>query len=370
MKKIFAVILATLMFATISLSLCACDILFPNDFKGVVSEKSYDTEEAAVEGFLAAEISGDAAQAKLESYTEKKELSDKELKNIDADSVLNYGDKIVSAKEMEVKYSRKSNSAKREAASEDYYILTVYVLVISPYNTRVYEYRYYVPAADNGDVVMKSYYDDLLDYEKYTNYTQVYSMTATIDMDGETENLDLNTIITIKTDGNKMYFESDIYNQKQRCYFEYNEETESFNAWVLLDGIYQKAPDSYLNNFNVTDMESFVSMNLPSLDYSFYEKTDYGFKLRDEYMDTYIADALNSTIGAIGWNTDNMDLKASLDFYVKRGRLTEMKSSIKIKMIEQSYGEELRTDIVETVSVKFTDFGTTRVIRPLNIVVY
>ena len=368
MKKFAKVVLALSLALGCVFTLAACKKeQKPTDtFMGALSTESYKSEEEAIEGFLANEISGEAVQAKLEDYEEKGDLSSKQIDGLVTEGVLDSDDKIISAKEVEVQYSRENKTRDVAPASEEYYVFTVYVVVVSPKGSQTYEYKYYVPIAQNGDVLTRSYYADVLDPAKYTNCTQVYKMSLKANIGG-TSDINMSMTYTVKIDGNKMFLDIDMMGQKITGYFEYDENSKTMNAWVSANGIYNKAPEGYFENYGLTDIDSFVSMNLPAFDFSFYEKTDFGFKLQDEFLDAYLEDALNSTLGDVGTISENAKVDATLDLYVSEGRLSKMLSSISYSISGSMDGVTLSESIEETLSVEFTDFGTTEITRPAGI---
>ncbi len=355
MNKLVKFAIATLLTTVMAIGFAACGNSGNVDtFAGAISEESYDSQESAVEAFLENEISGDAVQAELQGIEEVGELSDKEVAALDTGDTIAADDTIVSAKVVEVSYTRTTSSAmslaaktgEEEEAEDDVFVFTVYVIEITPAGTTVREFRYYIPKAENGDVLTRSYFEDVLDPAKYVNCTQKYTAKST------TMGMSMNTEYTILCANDKATLEMRVPNVSSSVsgIYGYFEDGESFKAWISLDGVTYE--ETSVGSFSgVTDMEGFATLCIPDFDYSYFEKTSYGFKIQESFLETYVGKVLGY-YGGTG-------LKAELKFYVKDGRLSEMKSNLSVTI------DGVKS--TSTESVKFSHFGTTVVNRPESI---
>lgn len=360
-------VIAVAMMCSLVLTLTACNLGgSTNDtFAGKISSESFETEEDAVKGFLSTELSGEAASANFVSYEAKKELSIVEIGNLELGDVTK--ESIVSAKEVSVSYTH--GEVKRTAdAEEDYFVYTVYILEISKDGAEVHEFRYYVPKAKSGDALTKSYYDDLLSPAKYANCTQQYTsnMTMVMSSGGEQVTLPYELKYVIKVAGNKATIEMrnidmnalmenmEIKYIDMKGYFEYDASTKEFKAYMSVgDSSYTADAQNAFAQYGVTDMDSFVTMNFPKVDYSFYEKTDFGFKIQEEFLNKYLSLAVANYV-------EGSDVSCSLNIYVTDGRVDKMESSTSISFTSGSISS--KTTNVETLI--FKDFGTTVVETP------
>lgn len=358
MKKLAKFAIAALLTASMAIGFAACGTSGNVDtFAGALSEESYDSQETAVEAFLENEISGDAVQAELQDIKEVGDLAAEEVAALDTADVLDADDTIVSAKIVEVSYTRVTSNVMALAAEtdDDVFVFTVYVLEITPAGTTVREFRYYVPKAENGDVLTRSYYDDVLNPEKYVNCTQKYTAKSTsmgVSVNIEYLILCANDKATLQMKIPDM--SASVMSIVYTDIYGYFEDGESFKAWLSTDKgeTYTVAPTGSFSQYGVTDMASFATLCIPDIDYSYFEKTSYGFKIQESFLETYIG----ATLGYYG----GTDVSAELKFYVKDGRLSEMKSKVSANM--QGY----KTTSTETVT--FSNFGTTVVTRPASIV--
>lgn len=346
-------------------------------FKGALSETSYESETNAVKGFLATEISGEVVTATLQDVETKKELSKTEIAALETEDVLEEDDEIVSAKEVEVKYTRTKSSVRPTAAApapeDDYFVFTVYILEISPHGSTVHVYRYYVPKAERGDVLTRSYYDDVLDTSKYTNCTQEYTNdflmpTMSPTSMSITEAKGQNSY-SIKVADNKAFIKMHVYDSANwegageipysdiLGYFE--EQDGNFSVWMSTTGEngYVKSPFNPFMSYGITDMASFATLCLPKIDYSYYEKTSYGFKVQEDFLNEYLGKALNQAISA------GASVSAELKVYVQDGRIVQLKASNKVTMAAGG----ITVTISSQESLVFKDFGTTVVTKPATI---
>lgn len=368
MKKFFAVTLTLCLALCAVLGLAACKKKDngPNygsdTFTGAISEQSYNTAEDAVTGFLAQEISGEAAEAVLVSFDTKKELNDQQIAELNTDT-LAATDTIVSAKEVEVRYRRAEQTAAyalNDGSDSDYFVFTVIIIEISPNGSSVHEFRYYVPKANQGDVLTRSYYADLLDPAKYTNCTQVYKQVTKASF------MTVEITYTIKIDGNKLLMEMHLPDYTGTgsdyldllTYMEYDAEQEKLLGWVSTDGgatyTYGEATQGDLE---IDDLDDFSEMCLPDLDYSYYEKTSYGFTINKDFLDKYLNMALqDAETGA--------SASADMRFYVLDGKLAKVETTVEM-MMDIGGGNYMKS--TSTGTIEYKDFGTTKVEKPSNL---
>ncbi len=381
MKKIVALFLSVVCLSALVCIPAACKEKEPSNntdnsvdtFDGAFSAQSYDTDKAAVEGFLSTEISGDAVKAELVDFKEKSKLGSNELNALDKE-FLDEGDEIVSGKSVEVTYKREKKTAVASLAEEEEpdLVFTVYIIEISPKGVTVHEFRYYVPRAKDGDVLTKSYYEDLLDSAKYVNCTQVYTNVVKMTMPDEesetpkTKTTQMSSNYTIKIADNAASLEMvlpdysalgpsvQLPTQKLWGYFE---NGDKFSVWASADGVtYTKAVTNPFASYGIKDMESFAVMCLPKLDYSYYEKTDYGFKIQDDFITEYVTQALNEV-------TSGATVKAELRVYVSGGKVVKLEATSSVTM--NVLGFNIGSSSEE--KLEFKDFGTTVVTKPEGI---
>ncbi len=364
MKRIVAIAIAIVAVLSFTFCMTACGSKYGDDtFEGALSETSYETQEDAVKGFLSNEIAGAAAGANLVDFEEKKELAAEEIDQLVLGDVAK--ESIVSAKEVEISYSRNSiRSVAARESEEDCFIFTVYILEISPAGAKVHEFRYYVPKAKNGDALTKSYYEDILNSEKYVNCTQEYNSKVKV-MGGGTS-ISYEQKYVIKVAGNKALMEMKIVDPNAleymkieyiniKGYFEYDEETETFKTYISKDGSsFTLDFTNMFAKYGVTDMKSFATMNIPKIDYSYYEKTDFGFKIQEEFLNKYMGDA-------VGQIAPGSEVDCVLNFFISGGKIGKLEATTSLT-VDAGYNVKVTTENKETLV--FKDFGTTVVETP------
>lgn len=362
MKKLLVVLTLTTVL-TFSFCMFGCsekkDDYGTDTFVGAISEETYESDEDAVKGFLENEISGEAVKAELVNFEQKKELSKSQIGQLAVDK-LEEDEEIVSAKEVKVTYKR--NDSGRVAQSEDnYFEFTIYVLEITSHGTELHTYRYYVPKANVGDVLTRSYYDDLLNPEKYINCTQEYTSVA------KQGSIEITQNYLIKIAENKAFINLHIVNPNSTgfnieymdllAYFEYDDDANELKIWASNDNgaTYILGSNYSFASLGVTDIKSLSTMCIPKIDYSYYIKTDFGFKISEDFLNKYISKVY-------GYDNDSINADCNLNVYIQDGKIVKMESDNSIT-IKQGFSMTIKN----SESLEFKDFGTTSVEKPANI---
>lgn len=337
---------------------------YSETFAGAISEEHYASEEEAAQNFLANEIDGRAIETKYVGMEKKSELTREQISELNTGDVLAETDEIVSAEIVDVKYTKADKTRSSETQDEEtYFVFTVYIIVISPSGSAEYVYRYYVPKTQNGDVLTKSYYEDVFDPAKYTNFTQTFSYNSTTSAAGISMTLTSDYVIKLAGETASVAMHMNLPNPEAfpityidnyiDGYFENGEN--GFNAYLTTDNwsTFINDADAF-KEYGVTNMDSFVTMCLPQYDYSYYVKTDYGFKLQSDFINDLVEDALNQTVG------ENAQVSAELNFYVVEGRLYKAIATASFTISNQGYN--VYSYLNE--EVRFDNFGTTTVEKP------
>lgn len=331
-------------------------------FAGALSEESYSSDEKAVEAFLEKEISGAAVTAELVDFKSSGKLAQNEIDALEKDGVISK-EEIESIEIVEVRYKNTKTaltSASVEQEEDDYFTFTLYVVEFTPHGSTVKEYRYLVPRAKNGDAVTKSYYEDLLDPEKYINCTQEYKNDAVLY--GEGLSIEINQTYTVKVDQKQASIAMKLMDPKcvppQITYMNllgFFEESDSFRFYLSMDNgaTYQAPAVNPFISYGITDMKSFTTICLPKIDYSYYEKTDYGFKINDEFINEYAKKTMS------GYDT-SYDISVELCIYVSDGKVSKMTARSDMSL----NGSKISSSNEELL---FSAFGTTSVERPSTI---
>lgn len=349
---------------------CSNEPNYSETFAGAISEHSYADKNEAAEGFLSEELTGEAGRAELVNYEKQRDMTEEQISGLNIQS-LDQTEKVVAAEVVNITYKTAQNSyysyAANEESQQDYAVFTVYILEISREGTTLHEFRYYVPKSELGQSLTSSYYKDLLNPEKYTNFTQRMTDTATSSF-----GISRSVTSVVKVDTDKAFLEQEEkYNYPNGlnwtgippqgshilAYFE--ESAGNTFVWASNDGgeTYKHSTTAQTDIAGITDIKSLITFLLPNLDYSFYEKTDYGFKIKEKYLNKYLASSFGSLTGG------DASVNAQLNFYVVEGRLYKI---VGIATAEYGIGNT-RSSTSQRQEYTFTDYGTTVVKKPAGI---
>lgn len=379
MKKILTTVVIFAIICCAALS-AACNgdknqgnqVRYSETFAGAISAEQYDSEEDAAKNFLKNELDGEAVKTSYAGMEKKGQLTEAQIADLDTGDAIGETDAIVSADVVDVKYTKQTSGVTGLAAytgepEEDYFVFTVYIIVISPNGSTEYVYRYFVPKANNGDILTKSYFEDVLNPEKYANCTQKYSMNTTSGAMGVSMSATADYTIKIADETASIHMQISSPNtnnypitydtQTIDGYFENG--ADGFNAFLTLNNWEDYSDGAYaFEQYNIYDMDSFVTMCLPQYDYSYYVKTDYGFKLQSDFIREIVKDALKQSVGA------DSDFSANIDYYVVEGRLYSVVCSMSLTMKTGGY----TVTATATQNLSFSDFGTTTVEKPAALI--
>lgn len=346
-------------------------------FTGVVSDQSYSDEDAAAEAFVANELSGQNAATYI-SCENKGDLAEDKISELNLEGALGEGDTVKGVKIMSVKFSVNSAASKVTlAAEQNVQEFVIYVIIVTPAGVTIDEYYYYVPISERGDVLTKSYFEDVLNLSKYANFTQTYKQETKVHVSamGVEQSQDSATNYQIQVDGSKgrIHMEGDLVQSATQGnvingYFE--EKDGQFKSYMSLDDGEEQWTSFVFDG--VTSMQGIVEMCLPDYDFSFYEKTGYGFKLNEDFLSRLYAEMFDSILNSyqsMGISADDIKINvAELKFYVVEGRLDKMVSNISLSLnMNMSYeGQSVSMSVSASNSEElvFSDFGSTTVTTP------
>lgn len=187
-KSLLNVILAAALTAT-CLSFTACGgENYSETYTGTLSEATYSNEEQAAQAFFANEISGNSATLIYQRYEKQADLSESEIAALDLGEETQ---KPASAEVGKVYYT--AQPAARAAASEEAETNRLYVLNYKNY------YKYYSPALEIGEPLTASYFNSVINPEKYKAYT------LNMEYEQSQKNIHVKETYIMKTNDNGAY---------------------------------------------------------------------------------------------------------------------------------------------------------------------
>lgn len=349
-------------------------------FAGAVSEDSYSTPEDAAIAFVENEVVGEK-NANIVDMVSKGELSDKEINKLDLPEELSDG--IQSVELMEVEYDVSDSSVSASTvenlanATSKTYKVKVYVIKYTV------DWKYFVPMPVTGDTISKSYYDSVFDSEKYANCTfeNRSTVTAVVDAKAEGQKQNMTMVVEmyqlVKYADNKIYFEQRTTSTQEGTgmdtetsedvLYAYMEEVDGRFVTYVKNGENGRWTEGELVMVGVSNMQELRPFYNQYLDYTYFTKEDYGFKLGQESAREYMRQALSAVAGLGNLiDIDTMDIDMYAEYYVNEGALSGMRMDAVIGMKMEQQGVKMVIDErVETIAT-CTDYGTTVVENPMK----
>lgn len=369
-KKVLSLIIILALCLTMALSFVACNKgdQIPKDtfYKGTLSEESYDTANEAAEAFLANEVAGDVTDAQMISYTKKSKLSESEINELN----ISAKDKsqITSAEKGVIKYSvSDAGQTATAAASSSVAVakqknVTVYIIVIKG------DFKYYAPPLSEGDVVTRSYFEEVFDPSKYTNCTvSVTNETTTnVKSGGFSQKGTVKTSIDMQIADKQVYATYAISGSGMKVNMEMFFVFED-KGLTKISKVYIKTDKKWTS----ISASEFVQMNLdldmsPSSDNdnSFFIKTETGFKVNSEKFNEYISTVFDAISATIGFDINIKTADANAEYFVNEGRVYKINTSFSADL---SATMGIKGSVSTTSETNYSNFGTTKVSVPKDL---
>lgn len=410
MKKRFLTVLLAVVMAVITVfSFAACSSSKKKSsssskhaadtfYTGTLSEETYDTPNAAAAAFVATELKGEVTDAKFVSYTKTADLTQKEVNALDISD--EEKEEIESVEKGEIKYSVDSNSGVRASADDE----KLYVVIIVHYKDKTV--KYYSPVVNTGDPLTKSYYDKVFAPENFKNVTAKYDMVipVTIKADGQTVSMTMSvkmdmqwddatygyfkTVSSMKMKGmglpgmkdtNMIIEQFHVNNRNSKYYgsiFTRDNSHGEMSEWELEEGLdwsYGEGSDSDWDwdddDYDDGEVNEVINKFLPQFDYSYFVKTKTGFKINEEKLTEYLNIALGDAMKQFGniINFDQGKTKATADYYVSDGKITESVMTVSLSYSTKTGGSTPSFSMNQKLNVTYTDYGKTIVKVPTDL---
>jgi hypothetical protein len=346
-------------------------------YTGYLSEDIYATEYDALSSYVARELKGAATIGDIYNYEIGEELSADEI------SALNIGEveNLLAVRKTRVQYVDKDYDDIKEK--------DVYLVVLNDGYL-----KYFAPALNTGDTLPSSYYDLVSSNTlSQTSVTCVSTTTQTISINIDSygaSSANITGTNTWKVTKDVVYC---IANQQTEGYgsstSEYyivrnpNDPSDFLqiyrngnNAWELTSYIatltlptIPKTDDNYL-------MASIVMLEFATADHSYFEKTNFGFRMSSDKLQAYcdnivmpmVMDSLNESVGPSAelgklnflWKEDSL-----VDFYLKDNLLTKYDSIT--DCTATGVYVDMTMDMYIESTLNFSNYGTTVVTIPAEV---
>lgn len=365
MKKKFIIIASVILVFVMCASIftaCNKDNV-PKDtfYKGTLSAQSYVSSEEAAAAFLANEVSGEATDAQYVSSTKQADLTSAEINELEISAEDKA--KLTSAEKVVITYnvSEQAQAAaaaagvsSATAATVKTKTVTVYILVID------FDYRYYVPPLAEGDVVTKSYYDEVFDQSKYRNATITVESKTHVYASGygQSQSMDMTIRMELKCAGTfaslVMTMSDGTQSESVELFYVFKGDTPdaNFDLYMKDDGEWTKIP-TYSIDIDVSFTPEATNDN------SYFVKTATGFKLNTEkfaqYLETAL-DALGNYANAVNMNS----VECNAEYFVNEGRIYKSEATVSASISASGATGSVSSATTST----YGNFGTTVVQSP------
>lgn len=379
MKKKIAVCIAAAVTALSCTAFTACGDdgkeNYSETYTGTLSTESYATADDAAQAFVENEVTSSSTPVTYKSYTKQKDLTEEEIAKLNLTEAqiadVERAEKGVISFTYDPTTGGGYTPASSSAASAEEGKKVVYCV---KFNTPEAggAYKYLSPLPENGERLSKSYYMSVLDPELYRNCTMIFEMpvtvkvssgwysyttTASIKYTAKITDAAIEMLVTAKLPDDEVVGK---YNTTTVSMF----LMDSPNGYGIMAAIFG---DGYWKTANFTDesgiesIEEMWTYNMPDAEFTYLEKTNYGFKLGDEYL----AGLFDELIKEAGFDfAVNGDFSASANYYVKEGKLDRVSVVCKMAMKVIEEGTSAKIDVTVKVSNKYRDVGTTVVNVP------
>ncbi len=339
-----------------------------------VSQTTYSSESKAISGFLASEIAGEVTTPTLVSYDTVEELTPAAIAELPLGDI--QPSEVKSASRVIVTYEDTyvDGGATRTATSSDELTKEIYVLKVGT------KYRYLTTTPKTGETLTKAYYDSLFNAEFFKNTTvhckmimdsYFYMNENLVDLSGKMESITYYNRNAIHvqitgTEGILTGTNSDCYyvlvNMPGETENKYNyyliDPTNSSNGWTCSLSL----PEKYM--YDYSGEYASESLGIPAMDYSYFIKTETGFKVNPEKLKSFYQTVFDTLIGSIGDFTVN---SGSMEFIVNNNQI----SSYRITLDTDVEHSGITQSMCEDITYTFYDVGTTApVVLPDDLVDY
>ena len=338
-------------------------------FTGAVSTQVYSSKGEAIAAGVASELNGESGvQLEMTSYQKVGNLTDTEIEALNLSSEVNG---TIQSVEKGKAYFTEANAASAYAAADgdtNPYI-TVYLIEYKTEGSEISQYKYYIPLPESGESLPMSYLNSVMEADKYKNCT----MTCT--------NATSSTVMGMNVTMTMSY---NIAITETQCRIDYSMSmlgmTQSLSVYLAETGNTVKCVGEMDGEFFDFDLDS-IELDIDSISDLYdsqitevecltHTKTDYGFTMKEEFLEPLSKLAIDAGLNATGVVVGNINYDTPYcNYYVVEGKLYKMtnhfggNAQVRIEM-EDGSTTVTNVAIASNTVVKYTNFGTTTVSIP------
>lgn len=347
MKKFVSLLTAAALTAGLTTLFVGCGGDDNRSYVGDISAEKYSSLDDAAVGCIDNEVAGITTGAKFKSYTKERTLGNRQIEELD----LTDGERkeLTSAEEGTITYSAALRGEELEESQ-----MRVIILTFGS------EYAYYLPEPEEGENMTASYYNRLMN-EEFDNFTM--SMNSTISSTVDEVTVKLNTQFDLKYTGTELWFKTSISEDtsatdSQTTEIFAAEEDGKLTIWMSLNGSDYLVVSSaeYVNLGELLEETMSDMATSVDIDHSFFVKTDFGFGVR--------SDRIESTAARMFAGLQLADVTSfgemSYNFFINDGSITSTVVNCSVTFTD---GDKTVTRAM-MMHTQITDIGTTEIHLP------
>lgn len=348
MKKVICILTAAALTAGLAAFGAGCGADDDENFSGDLSVEKYATVEEAAADCVMQEVAGVTTGAEFGSYERERRLGNSQIERLNLTE--DEKNQLTAAEEGKITYSAALKGNELIPAE-----MRVIILTFGD------EYAYYMPEPEEGDNLTRSYFNRMTNVD-YDNFTAKMSSSLST----KTGNITITqtTDLYIKYTGTELWLKTivpsilDPENSKNTTEIFAEDSGDALTIWMSInesDFIVTSSTD--YDSIDDLMNEMTAQMNTASdIDHTFFEKTDFGFSLRDDRTES-IASRMFEGLN-IGDVTEYMNME--YNFYINDGAITSATANCSLSALI----DEVATELSLKTLTQISDVGTTTITLP------
>lgn len=310
-KKLIALFAATAV-AACTVTAVGCNKNTANEpapsetFKGAVSMQAYSSQSEAIAACVASELNGDSGvQLEMTSYQKVGDLTETEIVELNLSSEVNG---TIESVEKGKAYFAEANAASAYAAADgdNGTYITVYLIKFTPAGAETSQYKYYIPLPESGESLPMSYLNSVMEADKYKNCTVTCTNTTSSTVMGVNVSMTIGYNIAITETQVRIDYTMSMLNFTQSLAIYLAESGNTVNCVAEMDGEFF---DFDLNSIEleINSISDLYDSQITEVECITHTKTNYGFTMKEEFIEPISRLAIDSGLNATGEVVGNIN---------------------------------------------------------------
>ena len=372
-KKLIALFAATAV-AACTLSAAGCKSTdnepAPSEtFTGAVSTQAYSSQSEAIAACVASELNGESGVTlEMTQYQKVGDLTETEIQALNITAEVNG---TIESVEKGKAYFAEANAASAYAAADgdNGAYITVYVIKFTPAGSQTSQYKYFIPLPEAGESLPMSYLNSVMEADKYKNCTMTCTNTTTSKVMGMSVSMTIGYDMAITETQVKMNYTMSMMGFSQSIAIYLAEVGNTVNCVAEMNGEFIEF-DLDSIELEINSIADLYDSQITEIECLTHTKTDYGFKMKDEFLESMSKAVIDSGLYATGEVVGSINYDTpSCEYRVVEGKLYKMNShfggnaQVRLEM-EDGSTTVSNVSLTSNTEVKYTNFGTTTVTIP------